>query len=48
LNARDAIVILPKFALAQGTTYTVTINAVVNGAAQTYTWSFSVAANAGP
>jgi len=48
LNTRDAIVIIPRFALAQGATYTVTVNAVVNGAPQTYTWSFRVAANAEP
>lgn len=48
LNPRDAIVIIPKFALNQAATYTVTVNALVNGAAQTYTWSFSVAAEAGP
>lgn len=48
LNPRDAIVIIPKFALNQSATYTVTVNALVNNVAQTYTWSFSVAANAGP
>lgn len=48
LNTRDAIVLLPKFALGQGATYTITVNALVNNAPQTYIWSFSVAANAGP
>ena len=38
LDARDAIVLIPRYPLAQGGTYTVSITA--NG--QTYTWSFSV------
>lgn len=46
LSTRDAIVLLPKDPLIPGVTYTVSITATLNGAAQTYTWSFTVAANA--
>ncbi len=48
LATRDAIVLLPKDPLTRGATYTVTVNATLNGASQTYTWSFTVAANAAP
>lgn len=43
LGTRDAVVLLPKAPLSPGVTYTVTINATLNGAPQTYTWSFTVA-----
>jgi hypothetical protein len=39
LNSRDAIVLIPRYPLTPGTTYTVSITA--NG--QTYTWSFKTA-----
>lgn len=42
LAARDAIVLIPRSPLSPGMTYTVSIT--VNG--QTYTWSFSISANA--
>ena len=42
LNARDAIVLIPKAALAPGATYTASIT--VNG--QTHTWSFAVSSAA--
>ncbi len=40
LNARDAIVLIPKAALVAGNSYTASV--IVNG--QEITWTFSVAA----
>jgi uncharacterized protein YkwD len=48
LSVRDAIVLLPKDPLTPGATYTVSVNATLNGAGQTFTWSFTVAADAAP
>jgi hypothetical protein len=42
LNQRDAIVILPRLALNPGTTYSVSIDAIVDGITRNYTWSFSI------
>lgn len=42
LNSRDAIVLIPRFPLLPGTSYTVSIT--VNG--QTHTWSFTVSRTA--
>jgi hypothetical protein len=48
LDARDAIVLIPQNQLAQGAIYNVSVNAAVNGNANNYAWSFTVAADANP